>query len=174
LIFPSMLPIESLFHNLIDSFKAFIYSLHNLSFTRCTTRKSINTNGNTEKIFPSVNCLDIFVGKLPRDFTDGNILSVYTEGITVKKNIKTKQKKMMTCHFYQRNYRRNKSVGKSVGKLWTLFIMSIIKGITDGIFRRYFPESSRTVHFPIARTKSPTDWKVISVIWWFSEKIQLI
>jgi len=24
------------------------------------------------------------------------------------------------------------------------------KGITDGIFRRYFSESSRTVHFPIA------------------------
>jgi hypothetical protein len=42
-----------------------------------------------------------------------------------------------------------KSVGKSVGKLWTLFIMSITKGITDGIFRRYFPESSKTVHFPI-------------------------
>jgi len=27
--------------------------------------------------------------------------------------------------------------------------MSITKGITDGIFRRYFLESSRTVHFPI-------------------------
>jgi hypothetical protein len=43
-----------------------------------------------------------------------------------------------------------KSVGKSVGKLWTLFIMSITKGITNGNFRWYFPESSRTVHFPIA------------------------
>jgi hypothetical protein len=31
--------------------------------------------------------------------------------------------------------------------------MTITKGITDRIFRRYFPES---------------------VIWWFSEKIQLI
>jgi hypothetical protein len=28
--------------------------------------------------------------------------------------------------------------------------MSITKGIANGIFRRYFPESSRTVHFPIA------------------------
>jgi hypothetical protein len=28
--------------------------------------------------------------------------------------------------------------------------MSITKGITDGIFRQYFPENSRTVHFPIA------------------------
>jgi hypothetical protein len=28
--------------------------------------------------------------------------------------------------------------------------MSITKGITDGIFRWYFPESYRTVHFPIA------------------------
>jgi hypothetical protein len=53
---------------------------------------------------------------------------------------------MMTCHFYHGIY----SVGKFVGKLWTLFIMSITKGIADEIFRRYFPESSRTVHFPIA------------------------
>jgi hypothetical protein len=36
---------------------------------------------------------NIFVGKFPRDFTDGNIPSVYTEGITVGKKIKTKQKK---------------------------------------------------------------------------------
>jgi hypothetical protein len=28
--------------------------------------------------------------------------------------------------------------------------MSIIKGITEGIFRWYFPESSRIVHFSIA------------------------
>jgi hypothetical protein len=28
--------------------------------------------------------------------------------------------------------------------------MSITKGITDRIVRRYFPESSKTVHFPIA------------------------
>jgi len=27
--------------------------------------------------------------------------------------------------------------------------MSIIKGITNEKFRRYFPESSETVHFPI-------------------------
>ena len=32
---------------------------------------------------------NISVGKFPRDFTDGNIPSVYTEGITVEK-IKTK------------------------------------------------------------------------------------
>jgi hypothetical protein len=38
----------------------------------------------------------------------------------------------------------------SLVKLWTLFIMSITKGITDGNFCRYFPESSRTVHFSIA------------------------
>jgi hypothetical protein len=43
-----------------------------------------------------------------------------------------------------------KSVDKTISKLWTLFIMSITKRITDGIFRRYFPESSGTVHFPIA------------------------
>ena len=49
---------------------------------------------------------NIFVGKFPRDFTDGNIPSVYTDGTTVGKKIKTKQKKKMTCHFYRRNYRR--------------------------------------------------------------------
>jgi len=36
---------------------------------------------------------NISVCKFPRDFTDGNIPSVYTEGITVGKKIKTKQKK---------------------------------------------------------------------------------
>jgi hypothetical protein len=36
---------------------------------------------------------NISVGKFPRDFTDGNILSVYTEGITVgKKKIKQSKK----------------------------------------------------------------------------------
>jgi hypothetical protein len=42
------------------------------------------------------------------------------------------------------------SVGKTVDKLLTLFIMSITKGITNGKFRQYFPESFRTVHFSIA------------------------
>ena len=52
---------------------------------------------------------NIFAGKLPTNFTDRNIPSVFTEGITMEKIIiKTKQKKKtMTCHFYQRNYRRN-------------------------------------------------------------------
>jgi hypothetical protein len=36
---------------------------------------------------------NIFVGKFLRDFTDGNIPSVYTDGITVRKKFKTKQKK---------------------------------------------------------------------------------
>jgi hypothetical protein len=35
---------------------------------------------------------NIFVSKFLRDFIDGNISSVYTEGITVGKKIKTKQK----------------------------------------------------------------------------------
>ena len=59
-----------------------------------TTRKLINTNGNTE-------------------------------GITVGKKFKTKQKK----------------------KWWRVIFTN---GITDGIVRRYFPESFKTVHFPIA------------------------
>ena len=59
---------------------------------------------------------NISVGKFPRDFTDGNIPSVYTEGITVGKKIKTKQKKMMTCHFLPMELPTD-PVGKSVGKL---------------------------------------------------------
>jgi len=35
---------------------------------------------------------NIFVGKLPTDFTNGNIPLVFTEGITVEKKIKIKQK----------------------------------------------------------------------------------
>jgi len=50
---------------------------------------------------------NISVGKFPRDFTDGNIPSVYTEGITVGKKLKQSKKKMMTCHFYKRTYRQN-------------------------------------------------------------------
>jgi hypothetical protein len=67
---------------------------------RVTTRKLINTNGNTEGIFPSVN----FRGILPT-----NIFPRYIpRELPWEKKIKTKQKKMMTCHFYPLNYRRNK------------------------------------------------------------------
>jgi hypothetical protein len=67
-----------------------------------TTRKSINTNRNIEGIFPSVNfrgilLTEIFPRYIPRE-------------LQWEKKIKTKQNKikLMTCHFYQRNYRRNK------------------------------------------------------------------
>ena len=92
-----------------------------------TTRKLINTNGNIE-------------GKFPRDFTDGNILSVYTEGITVGTKIKTKQKKMMTCHFYRRNLLVNYEHCSSC-QLQRESPTEFFIGI---------PESSRTVYFPIA------------------------
>jgi hypothetical protein len=55
---------------------------------------------------------NIFVGKFPRDFTDGNIPSVYTDGITVGKKFKTKQKKKDDVLFLPTN-----SLGNSVGKL---------------------------------------------------------
>ena len=42
---------------------------------------------------------NIFVGTFPRDFTDGNIPSVYTDGIIAGKKFKTKQKKKMTDGF---------------------------------------------------------------------------
>jgi hypothetical protein len=36
---------------------------------------------------------NISVGKFPRDFTDGNISSVFTEGITVGKKLKQSKNK---------------------------------------------------------------------------------
>jgi hypothetical protein len=108
---------------------------HNLVFT---IRKMINTNRNTEGIFPSV----IY----RRQYS----LSINRGDYSGKQNNLNKAKKMMTWWFYQRNFPSVKSIGKSVGKLWTLFIMSIIKGITNRKFCRYFTESSGTVHFPIA------------------------
>jgi hypothetical protein len=53
------------------------------------TRKLINTNGNTDEIFSSVNYNEFYRRK-------------YTERITVeKKEIKTKPKSKMMCHLYQ-------------------------------------------------------------------------
>ena len=112
-----------------------------------TIRKSLNTNGNTEGIFPSVN----FWGILPT-----NIFPRYISmELHLEKKIKQRKQKMITCQFLLTELPKEKipsvkSIGKFVGKLWTLFIMLITKGITDRIFRRYFSESSRTVHFPIA------------------------
>jgi len=88
---------------------------------------------------------NIFVDKFSRDFTNENIPSVYTEGITVGKKLK-QSKKNNDVSFLPMEL----LAIKSVGKLWTLFTMSITKGITDGKFRRYFSENSRIVHFPIA------------------------
>ena len=107
-----------------------------------TTRKSINTNRNIKRIFPLVN----FRGILPTEIFPRYI----PRKLPWEKKLKQSKKRWWHVIFYQRNYRQNYSVGNSVGKLWTLFIMSITKGITDVIFRRYFPESSRTIHFSIA------------------------
>ena len=105
---------------------------------------------------------NISIGKFPRDFTDRNIPSVYTKAITVGKKFKTKQKKNDDVPFFTNGITDGKN---SVGKLWTLFIMSIKKGITDGIFRRYFLESSRTVHLPIALLIIVLCWCYLLVFW---------
>jgi hypothetical protein len=97
---------------------------------------------------------NIFVGKLPTDFTDRSIPSVFTDGITVRKIIIKTNKKNNDVPFLPTKLPTEfippvKSVGKFVGDMCKLFIMSITKGITNGKFRRYFSESSETVHFPI-------------------------
>ena len=56
-----------------------------------TTRKSINTNGNTEGIFSSVT----FRGILPTEIFPRYI----PRELPWEKKFKTKQKKMTTCHF---------------------------------------------------------------------------
>jgi hypothetical protein len=55
---------------------------------------------------------NIFVGKFSRDFTDGNIPSVYTDGITVGKKFKTKQKKKDDVSFLPTELPTEFSVGK--------------------------------------------------------------
>jgi hypothetical protein len=108
-----------------------------MSLRQYTSRKSINTNENTEGIFSLVNCRWILPTEIfPRVFTEGIIVG--------KKIIKRKQKKWWRVIFNNGN-----SVKKIVGKLSTLFIMLITKGITDRTFRWYFIESSRTIYFPI-------------------------
>jgi len=64
-----------------------------------TTRKSINTNGNTEGIFSSVN----FRGILPTEIFHRYIPRELQWEIKLKQS----KKKMMMCHFYQQNYRWN-------------------------------------------------------------------
>jgi len=65
--------------------------------------------------------------------------------------------------------------------LFTLFIMSITKEITDGqnpsVFFRELQNCSFfncTVNCCSLQIKSSTDLKVVGVIWQFSKKIQLI
>jgi hypothetical protein len=60
---------------------------------------------------------NISVGIFLRDFTDGNILSVYTKGMTVRKKIKTKQKNNNVSFLPMEFIPSVKSVGKFVGKL---------------------------------------------------------
>ena len=131
----------------------------NWSHWPVTTRKLINTNGNIEGIFPSVN----FRGILPTEIFPRYI----PRELPWEKKLKQSKKKWWRVIFTNGITDETNSVGDSVGKfagkLWTLFIMSSTKGITDRKFRRYCPDS-----------KSLTDWKVVGVIWRFSEKIQLI
>ena len=58
--------------------------------------------------------------------------SIYWENYSGKKNLKQSKKKWWRVIFTYEIY----SVGKSISKLWTLFIMSITKGIIDVIFQR--------------------------------------
>jgi len=69
-----------------------------LSFASLTTRKPINTNGNTEGIFPSVNFREI----LPTDIFPWYI----SRELRRDKKIKIKQKKMMMCQDLPTEFRQ--------------------------------------------------------------------
>jgi hypothetical protein len=61
---------------------------------------------------------DISIGKFPRDFTNGNIPSVYTERITVRKELKQNKKKWWRVIFTNGIPDGIDSISKFVGKLW--------------------------------------------------------
>jgi len=136
------------------------------------TRKLINTNENIEGIFSSVNVWWI----LPTE-----ILSRYIpRELQWEKIIKTKQKKTMMCHFYQRNFRQNLFRRKNYW--WTVNTVyhvnykrnhqrKILSIFSRELWNYSLPNC--TVNYCFLQTKSQTDWKVVSVIWWFSEKFRL-
>ena len=141
----------------------------------------INTNGNTEGIFPSVN----FRGILPTE-----IFSRYIpRELPWEKKLKQNKKKWWRVSFTNgiTDGMTNgicsvgNSVGKFVGKLWTLFIILITKGITDGIFCRYFPESWKRIIANItAAINTPTKLQIIFCRWYiiftngYTDKIKRI
>jgi hypothetical protein len=89
---PNNMYLKFLFPNKVLHFS---HTMTNVS--GITIRKLINTNKNTDEIFSSVNYIEFYRRKYS--------LGIYRGNYGEKKRIKTKQKNMMTCHLYQRNYR---------------------------------------------------------------------
>ena len=117
-------------------------------FSSHTTRKLINTNENIKGIFSSVN----FRGILPTEIFPRYI----PRELPWEKKIKTKQKKMMMCHFYRRNYslsnkftfyyqriyRRIKNYRQKIHR-WSIFVGdSVGKLIINGICVLRRPKNS--------------------------------
>ena len=102
-----------------------------------TIRKSINTNGNTEGIFLSVNF---------RRFLPTKIYPQYIprELQWEKNNLNKKNDDVL---FFTNGMTNGIN---SVSKMLTLFIMSLTDGITNENFHWYFLESYGIVHSPIA------------------------
>jgi hypothetical protein len=71
-----------------------------------TDRKLINTNGNIDEIFTSIDYNELYQQNILAFYSsvnaDGNILSVYTNKITTgKERIKKKPKSTMKCYLYR-------------------------------------------------------------------------
>ena len=141
----------------------------------------INTNENIKGIFPSVNFrvilqTKIFPWYIPRE-------------LPLEKNYNKAKKKwwrfIFTNGIPDRITDGRNSIGNSVGKFVGKNMNTVHHVNYKGNHRRNCPSvfsrelqncshSNCTVNCCSLRTKSPTDWKVVGVIWRFSEKIQLI
>jgi hypothetical protein len=137
----------------------------------------INTNENIEGIFPSIN----FQGILPTE--------IFPWYIPREKKLQQSKKKwwrvIFTNGIPDRITDRRNSIGNSVGKFVCKNMNTVHHVNYKGnhrrnclsVFSRELQNcslSNCTVNCCSLRTKSLTDWKVVGVIWRFSEKIKLI
>jgi hypothetical protein len=107
-----------------------------------------------------------------RNFTDENILSVYTEGITVGKKLK-QSKKNDDMSFLPTKFILSVNLLVSCEHCSSYQLQRNHRWNFSSVFFRELQNcslSNCTVNCCSLQTKSPTDWKVNGVIRWFSEK----
>ena len=103
-------------------------------------RKLINTNENTDKNIPSINCSKFYRRKY--------FIGIHWKNYNGKK-IKWSQKIRWHVIYINKITDGINFIGKIISKLLTMFIMSSTKRITNGKFCWYLLESSGIIYFPI-------------------------